>query len=63
MDTQKFKEQMLIDIAPIWPIKDEINYSHKDAPDVIATESMLAYINQKANDKKFECVNAIPLGE
>ena len=54
---------MLIDIAPIWPIKDEINYSHKDAPDVIATESMLAYINQKANNKKFECVNAIPLGE
>lgn len=25
--------------------------------------NMFAYINQKANDKKFECVNAIPLGE
>lgn len=41
-------EQMLIDIAPIWPIKDEINYSHKDAPDVIATDVFYTLnMNQK----------------
>lgn len=55
MDIQKFKEQMLIDIVPVRTLKDEINYSHKDNPDLIATESMLAYINQKVNDIKHTC--------